>query len=218
MNFVELKKREDLAYAVSQEKTDFTLRIHRAISWGLHAERSEGYDDKFIFYWISFNALYGRISSSDFGEKASMKTFFNKLCGVDTSNAINAALIEVSNPIRVLLDNKYVYTSFWEFYMKTDGASEEHFDKMQRRIKSIAYDTLLNKKEQVETLMCIFDLMYLLRSQIFHGSSTYNGSKNREQVKCSCAILVKLMPLLVELVYDNESADWGAALYPVVNG
>ena len=38
---------------------DFSIRIHRSLSWVNRAEKQdEDLDARFIFYWIAFNATY----------------------------------------------------------------------------------------------------------------------------------------------------------------
>ena len=42
---------------------DLSLRVHRAISWGLRAEKEvKDFDAGFLLLWIGFNAAYARDS------------------------------------------------------------------------------------------------------------------------------------------------------------
>jgi len=56
MSAIDLKSRWKLDRENYTE--EFDLRTHRAISWLIKAEAVEDNDSKFIFYWISFNAVY----------------------------------------------------------------------------------------------------------------------------------------------------------------
>ena len=43
-------------------KEEFSLRIHRGLSWVQRAEKElEDPDASFIFYWIAFNSIYADI-------------------------------------------------------------------------------------------------------------------------------------------------------------
>ena len=53
MNFKELSDLKIQKYGEYSEKA---LRPHRAISWGLQAEKAKDLDQKFVFYWIAFNS------------------------------------------------------------------------------------------------------------------------------------------------------------------
>ena len=56
----------------------------------------------------------------------------------------------------------------------------------------------------------------MLRNQIFHGSSTYEGRVNRSQLKVGVAFLRKFVPLVIHIALENPNVDWGQIRYPVV--
>ena len=77
MIFGELKKYYDTKS--NSLDYDFKLRIYRAISWGIAAEKEDKLDEKIIKLWISFNALYG----SGFTEFSEVNTFLESVIKVD---------------------------------------------------------------------------------------------------------------------------------------
>ena len=60
----------------------------------------------------------------------------------------------------------------------------------------------------------MFDRLYVLRNQILHGGSTWNGSLNRMQVQAGALIMAFLVPLFVDLMLEHPIADWGSPYYP----
>ena len=64
----------------------------------------------------------------------------------------------------------------------------------------------------------MFDRLYVLRNQLFHGGATWNGKVNRDQLRDCSRLLSKLVPLIIALMMDNPDTDWGEAVYPVVDG
>ena len=53
--------------------------------------------------------------------------------------------------------------------------------------------------------------------QIFHGSSTYGGRVNREQVELGTKFMQRFVPLTIEIMLEQSEEDWGAVKFPVVN-
>ena len=46
---------------------EFSIRIHRSLSWIDRAEKKdEDIDARFIFYWIAFNSAYSAIQSNNY--------------------------------------------------------------------------------------------------------------------------------------------------------
>ena len=94
------------------------LRIHRALSWLNRAEQCEDTDGRFVFLWIAFNAAYAQEIPHNvlLSEQESFRSFLHKLHQLDRSKRLDALVWkEFSGPIRVLLDNPYVFESFWEY-------------------------------------------------------------------------------------------------------
>jgi len=198
--------------------SDHGLRIHRALSWLDRAEQAnDDHDAAFIFYWISFNAAYAqdRIEHVPVGERTSFDDYFEKLISLDTGRAIHEVIWEkFSGPVRVLLDNRYVFQPFWDHYNHIPGYDdwENRFNRSQRKI----HRALLKPDVKI-VLTTIFDRLYVLRNQLIHGGATWNSSVNRDQVRDGARILSFLVPLFIDLMMDNPELDWGSPYYPVVD-
>lgn len=192
------------------------LRIHRALSWLQRAEQTDDIDGRFIFLWISFNAAYAQEINSEFrlSEQETFKSFLEKLCNLDGDKRIDDLVWKTfSTSIRILLDNPYVFESFWEFQRGnlTESAWQERFE----RGKQTAHRALANGNTPT-LLGVVFNRIYTLRNQIIHGGATWNGSVNREQLRDCTSLLEKLIPLVIQIMMDHPQAAWGDACYPVI--
>lgn len=115
--------------------------------------------------------------------------------------------------IRVLLDNPYVFQSFWDYQ---SGNIDEATG--QRRFSSgkQAAQLALTSGNTPALLGVLFNRLYTLRNQLIHGGATWNGSVNRDQLRDCTSLLGKLVPLIIELMMDSADTLWGDACYPVV--
>ncbi len=193
-------------------------RIRRAESW-LHRAESEQYDSDaaFIFYWIAFNALYAEDSPETHNstERANFKRHFVKVLDLDAGRSIYDSIWQkFSGPIRLLLDNQYLFEPFWKHHNGIAGYEDwqGRFETSKRQAQ-----TALGKMNARAVLTELFGRLYVLRNQLVHGGATWNGSVNRPQVRDGAAIMAVLVPAFVELMKDNPQEDWGKPYYPVVD-
>ena len=216
MNYSSLKERHRLL------RDDFpqslSLRTHRALSWLQRSEQEKEDDDAhFIFLWIAFNSAYGNDlpQSLRFSETRIFLNFLSRLVGSDSDQLLYQIVwSEFPNSIRLLLDNKYVYQPFWE-YKKGNFTETEWQEKFKHR-KAYA-NRALGKMDTRKVLTALFDRLYVLRNQLMHGSSTWNSSVNRDQVRDGADILGKLVPAVIDILLDSGSKHWGDPKYPVVD-
>ena len=198
---------------------DLKLRIHRGVSWLAKAENQvDDEDAAFMFYWVAFNALYGfqvrHVSEID-GERSAFQGFFQKISLLDSERIIYDELWRrFPDSVRVLIRNKYVFQPFWKFHHEIPG-NDDWEDKFEKAIEK-GYRALENG-DTVQILSIIFDRLYVLRNQVFHGAATYQSSVNRAQIRDATKILAFLLPLFVELMMDNPSVSWGTPGYAVVD-
>jgi hypothetical protein len=194
------------------------LRAHRAISWIGRAEAcGEDDDARFIFLWIAFNAAYAdecEFQTMAPTERAAFCHYFGRLVTLDETKRIyNALWQRFSGPVRLLMENRYVFKPFWQHHNGIEGLEEweERLRESQR-----AFAQAFEGGDTTRVLCLVFDRLYVLRNQIVHGGSTWNSTVNRSQVHDGAAILGFLMPVFVDLMMDNPCQDWGKPFYPVV--
>ena len=126
--------RDDRDWYHDSDKSNLPLRTHRAISWIERAEeeaKKETNDlaSQFIFYWIAFNAAYGRkIPDGHIPACEEFKTYFDKVVNLDRIylGRITDATREgkaLSGSIENLLGNTFIFQPRWD-----DHNSEEPSD------------------------------------------------------------------------------------------
>ena len=192
------------------------LRVHRALSWLQRAADEEDADSQFIFLWIAFNAAYATDIDDRQGlaEQATFNAFIGKLHDLDQEKGLSQLVWNAyPNAIRILLDNRYVFTPFWEY--QKGSKSKEEWESDFSQAKKTANMALANHNTPV-VLSIVLSRIYVLRNQIVHGGATWNGSMNRDQVRDCVAILSELVPLVIELMMDNPNTLWGDANFPPV--
>ena len=191
-------------------------RLRRALSWIGRAEKEpDDPDAAFIFYWIAFNAAYAKDKphDPDTSERDLFDDYFRGLLGLDSDHIIYNAIWErFSGPIRVLLDNQFVYQPFWnDLAGKGDGRWKDRFATS----KGTVHRALANH-DTLSILNILFSRLYTLRIQLMHGGATWDGSVNRAQVRDGTAILAFLVPVFARLMMEHPEVDWGPLDYPVV--
>jgi len=212
MNSTTLKAKLKATKVISESNA---IRIHRSISWLKCAETQEKDPDIcFVSLWISFNACYasdpGKAISINEWEK--FKSFIIKLVNHDNENRIYNLLWEkFSGPVRLLIENQFLYNPFWEFQRKENSDWERTFRK------SISdAQTLLGKKDVAPLLLIVLDRLYTLRNQVIHGGATYKSKLNRKQVKDGVRMLNSLLPVILDILILNPEDDWGNIYYPAI--
>ena len=200
------------------EDDSLGLRVHRSISWIERAEQeSDDADAAFVFFWIAFNSAYAKDiqESPDIGEKTRFGEYFQRLVDLDADHRIYDAIWNTfAGPIRVLLDNQYVFQSFWNLVNALPGYDgwENGFEMNKRGARRA-----LANSDAGTVLSILFDRLYVLRNQIMHGGATWGSSVNRDQVRDGARIVSYLVPLFIDVMMNNRSHDWGPPYYPIVS-
>ena len=191
-------------------------RVHRALSWLQRAAVCEPDPDaRFIFLWIAFNAAYAQEipAHQRLSEQASFTAFLCKLHGLDTAKQFdNLVWHTFSGPIRVLLDNPYVFESFWSFQRgEIDEATWQERQAASKRKAGI----LLAQAHTPDLLALVFQRIYTLRNQLMHGGAMWNGQTNRAQVQDCAHLMGHIVPVVVDIMMAHPEAVCGDACYPV---
>ncbi|MFT0211224.1 hypothetical protein VQ643_01230 [Pseudomonas sp. F1_0610] len=194
------------------------LRIHRCLSWLKKADQSEAdLDIRFISLWIAFNAAYAKdkLNITSPSERLSFRDFIS-LVNRKAHQEINLLVWnKYSGSIRLLLNNEYIFQPFWNF--KNNLISEQEWLDAFQESKRKA-NIYLSNHDLESVLAVIFERLYTLRNQIFHGGSTYNSSANREQLKDACNFLTDCLYVFVGVMLKTpESKEWGLPFYPYIS-
>ena len=195
---------------------EFSIRIHRALSWIERAEKEKNDNDaSFIFYWIAFNAAYSeKINPSKFkNQRGSFSDYFQLLIDCDNDKIIYETIWkQFPNSIRILLENQYIYEPYWAFVNGDDNQNdwEKKFDLSKTLILKS-----LSRKDTSKILLILFDRLYTLRNQILHGAATWNSNVNRSQINDGSNILSSLVPQFIFIMMKNHNKNWGSLAYPI---
>lgn len=199
-----------------QEKTPFTLRMHRAESWLKKAEETEDDDTRFITLWIAFNAAYANeLPGMRASDKSSLSRFLNLICTLDRSEDIYHLVWQrFSGSIRLLLNTPYVFQPFWDYHNQliSESAWQEDFQRAKVRV-----NRALAEQDTSVVLSTVFERIYTLRNQIIHGGASFGSRANRTQVRNCCAILLAFLPLMFAIMRAHPDANWGKPFYPLIS-
>lgn len=171
----------------------FSLRAHRSRSWIERALDALALDERFIFYWIALNALYGRPKYLERGphrtpEIADLEAFLRNV----SVTASPSQLKTVSSHGEKLLSNRFLHEGTWKW--DSDEAAAR-----VRREYAVACRELAEGQVR-NYLIVLFRRLYVLRKQMFHGCATFESKANRDTVEPAVAVLSVLVPLLCEAV------------------
>jgi hypothetical protein len=191
------------------------VRLHRAISWlrRAEAERDDS-DAQFIFLWIAFNAAYAREFGHEQTERHRLSQFIGSLLAADVQGRLaQLAMQQFTGPIRLLLENKFVFEPFWKALRDHDPSN--HWEATFVASRKVALSSVMSG-DVATVLSVVFDRLYVLRNQLIHGGATWNSSVNRAQVKDGASIMLAAVPLIIDLMLDHPDLDFGDIQYPVV--
>ncbi|MEO6923710.1 MAG: hypothetical protein ABI142_07795, partial [Bryocella sp.] len=168
---------------------------------------------RFLFLWISLNAAYAREFGFELAEREQTRQFVQKILARDHLGRLHDAVYrQFTGPIRTLVDNKFVFEPFWKA-MRDHDASDQ-WNTQFTAGKKLATRAIVEKQTDV-VLSVVLDRLHVLRNQLVHGGATWNSSANRMQLKDGAAILATIMPVIVDVLIDDNSDDFDAIAYPL---
>ena len=207
--------KDDLETRFDELSENRRIRLHRAISWIRRAEQeTDDADATFIFYWIAFNAAYAQEFSQEQTERQTFVEFLKAVTAADPAGRLHGVLFATfSGPVRMLIDNKFVFEPFWRAMREHDPT--ETWKRAFETEKKLALQHLMANRT-AEVLRIVLDRLYVLRNQLLHGGATWSSSVNRQQVQDSAKIMAALVPVLVELMIATDEDQDVPIAYPVV--
>ena len=197
-------------------------RMRRARSWLDRSEESTSDGERFMFLWIAFNAAYGSDASDaeNLTQRRQFSEFLRKVLERDQENEIENIIWETfPGPIRILLENQYVFGPFWKWVQDELDAEDWH-EWFERETAGVRRK--LSARDVHGVLRIVFDRLYTLRNQIFHGGATFSGGWGQAQVHDGCRIMASLVPAVLEIMQadidrDPDTDAWGAVAYPRIH-
>jgi hypothetical protein len=209
----ELRKSfRDIPRELRDTHQSFAIRIWRALSWLERAEQATEAEDRFIACWIGFNALYGRQDDQNraWGDREAMGTFLATIWRLDDEDVLRHLLFKRQLPVLRLIENKWLYDRFWAA-PKTD-----HQPVLSQLVKRLLRE--FGQKDMLPVLQLLFERIYVMRLQVFHGASTKGSSLNRRALNECTGLLHEFLPLAIEVMIGKGlPIDWGAVCFPPMN-
>ncbi len=191
------------------------LRAYRCLSWLKKADaEQEDPNMRFICLWIAFNAIYAVDTELVMSDKSSFHRFIRMMDHYDSEELYKLTWQRYSEEIRVFIDNKFVFQGFWDFHngLISEAAWLEDFaaDKTQ-------LNKALEQKDSAKLLMILFNRIYTLRNQVFHGGSSYGSKANQPALKNAAALLETYTAFFLKVILENpEDKEWGNPYYPYI--
>ena len=202
-------------------------RLLRAVSWYCRAEKGQCEDEKVIFSYIAFNALYGQLNSSEStdgkneGEDAAKRNtefydFLKKIADVDKDCHVLLDFMKgEKQTIKDIMKHRYLWKGYWDT-LAVNHADEEW--KKQQSDKRSRVEDDLQQKETHYPLIVLFQCFRVLRNQLMHGSAGYCDWYNRSQVKLCADFFLPLIGRMIGIMLDKPENDWGAVNAPPQGG
>ena len=205
-------------------------RLRRAKSWLQQADKQESDEAAFLFYWIAFNAAYGRVERQDENEKRLFAKFSRQIVFCDEEK-IKTALNSIYSEIRKLTQNRHTYEPFWRAIRgdKIKSRYEEtnwktHLKKTNKKLQTNwSRDSKNDKGHQQGIIGVIREALiriYTLRNQLIHGGTTFgSASLGDEQLVIGRKIMEAILPPIIEIIEQDierqpDTNKWGTVAYP----
>lgn len=189
-------------------------RIERCESWIEKAKQNKGDKDvSFIFWWIAFSSLYD-FEAEDFSKKKQYKVqkiFFEKIVELDTEDRIyETVVLRFDGFIKSLIGNKYVFNPFWKH--RNNHPNHEDWDKSFANSKRI-FRLASRDKDVPVILEHVFNRLYTLRNQIFHGGATHGSRRNRDSIEGGWDVMSHLVPVFYNIIKAHPELDLGKPFF-----
>lgn len=204
------KKYKAIPLKIRESNEAWSIRIWRGLSWLKRSEEVADLEGRFISLWIAFNAVYGHMEDQfkSAGDHSSWQWFLARMVENDTDDQLGRITRDDPVPIAKLIDNQYIFRPFW--------AKHPEWKKLLRKSvqKSLSNTNYGNTIAILEEL---FERLYVLRSQVFHGAATSGSKLNRPQIKGAINLLSKLLPAMIDIMLTaGPEVDWGELCFPPI--
>ena len=197
-------------------------RARRALSWLEKSEKENSQDAKFIFLWISLNCTYSKHTLQE-DDRDLRNNFFELILESDDKKKSIWYLLNERYPeeITLIINNEHIYIDFWKdekhsFNQQKKLLWQASMDYENNKITDKLIDSKNNKSKEdvIYILNILFSRLYVLRNQIFHGGSTFEGSVNRTQVDDGSNLMQYLVPLFIKIMLENPQNSYSEVPYP----
>ena len=196
--------------------TDMRTRARRVLSWLDRARQEvDDADAAFTFYWIAFEAVYGKWTREGRDQRENFRKFFEKAASVDARNAVRDGVLDgLTDTILEVVANPYIFEPFWDYYNGNTDSGDEWQGLLIGDVERVS--VRLEDGDAVEALAAAFERLCVVRNQLFRGEATWNRYVNRSQIEDGAEILAFVVPALADLMLDKPEAFDHPSRYPSV--
>ncbi len=206
----ELRKRfRSIPPEQRDQRQSFAVRVWRALSWLERAEEAGDVEDQFIASWIGFNALYGRLDDQNrsWGDREAWGTFLSAIWNLDGEGQLKRLMCKRQLPILRLIETKWLSSEFWL------DPEHDNDHALYQQIRDLL--PRFGKPNMLPVLRALFDRLYIMRLQVFHGASTKGSSLNRRTLSSCAALLSEFLPAFIGIMLQRGlEMDWGRLCFP----
>ncbi len=202
--------------AIPREQRDahqpFAIRVWRGLSWLERAEQAAEVEDQFIALWIAFNALYGRqdVAARMWTERKAYSELLAIVWRLDGGGLLRSCLRSRQTAVLGIVGNKFLCREFW------DSPQDNHDKRLSDHVRRLLAE--FNGRNLLPILSELFDRLYLMRVQVFHGASTKGSKLNRRTLKQCTSLLAEIVPALITVMIESGiDVDWGEVCFPPVS-
>jgi len=204
-----LRKRfRDIPSDAREANQPFSVRIWRGISWLERSECTKDTDSRFIALWISFNAIYGCVKEDGLSarDRETWQAFVTRIIQADKTDQLGEILQRNQLKVLHLIENRYMFRPFW----LGDPDAEKKLAAARR-------SAMVNFQNHscVGIFQELFERLYVLRSQVFHGAATAHSKLNREYLESATGLLTEIVPTMIGIMLEaGPEGDWGDVCFP----
>lgn len=199
---------------------DLRDRLDRAKAWIDAASRmdSAGSHEPFIFYYIAFNALYGRRQYEGTRTQGceDRRRFLENLKLLNDIDCRHGRGILAKALARCRDEAAFLIT---DIFTNDDYCGHvRHAEEVQlySRKKLSYVEASIKRGDFFEYLNALLKHLTVLRNQIMHGCVTYGPkSKGADSLRAGTKVLKEVVPAFHELMSKyGQNGKWGAVPYP----
>lgn len=210
---------------IEEQSTQNRHRLKRADSWVELSNKLDSSDDeKFIALWVAFNSAYGdegKRVAEEYSETKSFLMFLEQIVNKDEEGVIGRGIWGRHSPIVIgLVRNKYIYEPYWDWVRKGMPGDDDWQDGFERDKVRLEEELKPHRNRNVgAVLRLVFNRLYTLRNQIFHGGTTFEVGAGRGQIQDGAILMAFLVPAILDIMradieINPESSVWGTLAYP----
>lgn len=142
-------------------------------------------------------------------DHASWQEFLAGIVKADGEDQLGQIMWADQRNILRLVDNRYLFRPFW----LGQADAEEKLARSRRQVM-----VHLQGRSAIGVFQELFERLYVLRQQVFHGAATRGSKLNRPYLKSCTTLLEKIIPAMIHImIVTGPETDWGEVCFPPMN-